>query len=118
MRSHRGSAQYLLVLVDDHSRLKMAYPMRSKDEAIAYVRRFVAALNALCSRGKDEPVQVVGTLPRDNAGEFISREFREFLDDEAIASSTCPPHVHSLNGVAERAIRSIMELVGSNLVAS
>ena len=49
---------------------------------------------------------------------LISREFREFLDDEAIASSTCPPHVHSLNGVAERAIRSIMELVRSNLVAS
>ena len=118
VRSHRGSARYLLVLVDDHSRLKLAYPMRSKDEAISYVRRFVASLNALCSRGKDEPVQVVGTLHRDNAGEFISREFREFLDDEAIASSTCPPHVHSLNGVAERAIRSIMELVRSNLVAS
>eukprot|EP00965_Chrysotila_dentata_P019781 656204-Pleurochrysis_carterae.AAC.1 len=27
-----------------------------------------------------------------------------------IHSTTCPPHVHELNGVAERAIRSIMEL--------
>jgi transposase InsO family protein len=116
--SHRGSFKYLLVLVDDHSRLKMAYPMQNKGQAINYVRRFVSALNALCSRGKTERIKVVGSLHTDNAGEFLSREFSEFLDTELIKGTTCPPHVHSLNGVAERAIRSIMERVRSNLVAS
>ena len=32
--------------------------------------------------------------------------------------TTCPPHAHQLNGVAERAIRSIMEQIRVNLVAS
>ena len=118
VRSHRGGFKYLLVLVDDHSRFKMAYPMATKGQAVTYVKQFVASLNALCSRGKSEPVKVVGSLHTDNAGEFLSREFSEFLDEQLIEQSACPPHVHSLNGVAERAIRSIMEVVRSNLIAS
>ena len=45
----------------------------------------------------------------DNAGEFLSREFKKMLTDKGIHQTTCPPHVHQLNGVAERAIRSLME---------
>ena len=63
-------------------------------------------------------VRIVGSLHTDNAGEFLSKEFREFLDTELIDSSTCPPHVHQLNGIAERAIRSVMENTRSHLVAS
>eukprot|EP00965_Chrysotila_dentata_P075143 2482232-Pleurochrysis_carterae.AAC.1 len=62
--------------------------------------------------------RTVGTLHSDNAGEFLSREFTELLASDGVHTSTCPPHVHQLNGVAERAIRSIMELARANLVAS
>ena len=61
---------------------------------------------------------MVGHLHMDNAGEFLSREFKDFLDEELISQTTCPPHVHQLNGVAERAIRSIMEQTRAHLVAS
>lgn len=54
----------------------------------------------------------------DNAGEFLSREFTEYLESESIARTTCPPHVHQLNGVAERAIRSVMEIVRATREAS
>ena len=54
----------------------------------------------------------------ENAGEFLSTEFRKMLTDKGIHQMTCPPHVHQLNGVAERAIRSVMEQVRVNLVAS
>ena len=54
----------------------------------------------------------------DNAGEFISRQFRELLDENLIHQSTSPPHISDLNGVAERAIRSVMEGVRSDLAAS
>jgi len=60
----------------------------------------------------------VGQLHIDNAGEFLSNEFNEFLDEESITRTTCPPHVHQLNGVAERSIRSIMEVVRSTREAS
>ena len=59
---------------------------------------------------------VVGSFHTDNAGEFISRDFTEFLAN--IRHTTCPPHVHQLNGVAERAIRSIVELMRSDLTVS
>ena len=35
-----------------------------------------------------------------------------------IDRSLSPPHVHQLNGTAERAIRTVMEQVRANLVAS
>ena len=60
----------------------------------------------------------MGQLQLDNAGEFMSREFTEYLEDESIARTTCPPHVHQLNGVAERSIRSIMEIVRATREAS
>ena len=101
-----------------HSRFKQVYFLKSKSEALQRVRSFVAKLNALSSIGKPEPVRVVGQLHMDNAGEFLSGEFNEFLDSEGITRTTCPPHVHQLNGVAERAIRSVMEVVRSTREAS
>ena len=117
-RSHGRGYQYMLVLVDDHSRTLAVRFLRHKGEALAGVRSFVAELNAAVSKHSPETKHVVGTLHTDNAGEFLSREFSEFLDAEGIDRSLCPPHVHQLNGVAERAIRSIMQQVRSNLVAS
>ena len=84
---------YFIVLVDDHSRFKAAYFLKRKSDAVARVRAFVTKLNALASRGKPEPVRVIGQLHMDNAGEFLSREFDEFLDQESILRTTCPPHV-------------------------
>ena len=63
-------------------------------------------------------MRIVGTLHSDNAGEFVSHEFREFLADESVHQTTSPPHAHALNGVAERAIKSIMSLARANLQSS
>ena len=118
-RSQHGFA-YFLVLVDDHSRFKQVYFLKNKSDALNRVKSFVAKLNAICNVGKPEAerVRVVGQLHLDNAGEFLSREFTEYLDSESITRTTCPPHVHQLNGVAERAIRSIMEIVRATREAS
>ena len=116
-RSQHGFL-YFLVLVDDHSRFKQVYFLKHKSEAIKRIRSFVSKLNALASIGKPEPVRIVGQLHMDNAGEFLSHEFTEYLDTESITRTTCPPHVHQLNGVAERSIRSIMEIVRATREAS
>ena len=107
-----------MVLVDNHSRFKQVYFLKDKSEALEKVKSFVAKLNSICNVGKAEPVRIVGQLHLDNAGEFLSREFTEFLDEESITRTTCPPYVHQLNGVAERAIRSIMEVVRAKKEAS
>ena len=118
-RSQHGFT-YFLVLVDDHSRFKQVYFLKHKDEAPRRIKSFVAKLNSICNVGKPESerVRIIGQLHLDNAGEFLSREFTEYLDNESIARTTCPPHVHQLNGVAERAIRSVMEIVRATREAS
>eukprot|EP00965_Chrysotila_dentata_P132054 4365394-Pleurochrysis_carterae.AAC.1 len=86
--------------------------LRAKSEAPAAVRTFIASFTALLNRNRRDggASQVVGTFHSDNAGEFLSADFANFLATNGVNATTCPPHVHQLNGVAERAIRSIMEL--------
>eukprot|EP00965_Chrysotila_dentata_P260823 6214045-Pleurochrysis_carterae.AAC.6 len=78
----------------------------------------MASFTSLLNRKGDSLRHVIGTLHSDNAGEFGSTEFSDFLASRGVHSTTCPPSEHQLNGVAERAIRSIMELTRSSLVAS
>ena len=40
------------------------------------------------------------------------------LDEELVSQTRCPAHVHQLNGVAERSIRTILENVRANMAAS
>ncbi|KAL3932453.1 MAG: hypothetical protein SGPRY_000696 [Prymnesium sp.] len=79
-------------------------------------KRFLANFNALARKHSDRPIRVTGSLRRDNACEFISREFSELLDEDImVAGTNCPPHVYQLNRVAEGAIRSILGLARSYL---
>ena len=116
--SATGGYRYALVLVDDHSRFKFVYFLKTKDDALKRVRTFIGELKATLNKGRPEPAHVLGSLRSDNAGEFLSREFKDLLDSELVSQTTCPPHVHSLNGVAERAIRSIVENARSHMQAS
>ena len=116
-RSLVGSYQYMLVLVDDHSRFISVHFLARKSDAPQEIRAYVANLNAMVNSTKAVATQIVGTLHTDNAGEFLSHEFGAFLDEQLITQTTCPPHVHSLNGVAERAIRAVVENMRSTMVA-
>ena len=112
-----GGYKYALVLVDDHTRFKFVYFLKAKSEAPDKIRAFISSMNAHASSNSAAPVRVVGSLHTDNAGEFLSRKFTDLLDHELVAQTTCPPHVHALNGVAERAINSILALTRSYLTA-
>ena len=116
--SAHGHFRYTLVLVDDHSRFKAVYFLKNKSDQGRHVKSFVARINALLNAGKPQPTQVVGSLLTDNAGEFLSHEFARYLENESIDHTTCPPYVHELNGVAERAIRSIMDSARAFLTSS
>ena len=112
-----GGHKYALILVDDHTRFKFVYFMKAKSEAPDKIRSFIASMNSHASLNSAAPIRVVGSLHTDNAGEFLSRKFTELLDEELVAQTTCPPHVHALNGVAERAISSVLALTRSYLTA-
>jgi len=92
--------------------------MGNKSEAGERIKQFVAQLNAYLSAGKATPIRAVGYVHTDNAGEFLSRDMQAFLASETIHQTTCPPYVHALNGVTERAIRSIFECARTAISAS
>ena len=99
------------------TRFKFEYPLVARRDAPAIIRRFIASFNALASRPGGS-MRCVGTLHTDGAGEFTSHKFRDELADSRINKSESPPEVHALNGVAERAIRSIFSHVRADLAAS
>ena len=115
-----GQNKFVLVLVDDHSRFKFAYPIRRRQDAPAQLRRFVASFNAMArnTQHQGHGLRTIGSLQHDKAGEFISREFQDFLAGNLVKQITTPAEIKALNGVAERAIRSIMEQMRSMMVAS
>ena len=96
-RSWLGGFQYALVLTDDHTRFKFIYFLKAKSDAPDRMRRFIASFNAMANLRSDAVVRVVSTLHTDNAGEFLSKQFQELLDDALVAQTTFPPHVHQLN---------------------
>ena len=112
-----GHFQYLLVLVDDHSRFKFVFPLVNRSDAPGVIQTFVASFNHY-ARNPDVSARAIGTLLTDGAGEFTSKKFRDELSTELVNKLESPPEVHSLNGVAERAIKSIFAQVRSNLSAS
>eukprot|EP00965_Chrysotila_dentata_P191365 6174475-Pleurochrysis_carterae.AAC.3 len=78
----------------------------------------MASFTSLLNKKNDAPRHIIRTLHSDNAEKFWFNEFSDFLATHGVHNTTCPPHVHQLNDVAERAILSIIELKRSSLASS
>ena len=117
LKSAVGGFEYLLVLVDDHSRFKFAFPLAHRRDAPTKIRQFIASFNRLANRPGSH-MQCVGTLHTDGAGEFTSGKFRDELAEVSVHKTESSPEVHSMNGVAERAIKSIFAQVRADLETS
>lgn len=105
-------ARYLLLLVDDHSRYKWLRPTTTKDEAFGLIQQYVAAAECM------HPGQRVSVLHTDNGGEFVSNEFDAWLRQRGIRRELTVPYTPHQNGVAERAMRTIVEMARAMLFAA
>jgi transposase InsO family protein len=59
----------------------------------------------------------IKTLRSNNGGEFMSKNFDDFLRECGIQRQTSAPYTPQQNGVAEQANRTIMECVKSMILA-
>ena len=98
--------KYLMLLIDDSSRFRIATPMRSREEASAKIRGFVSRFNALAAASGGR-IARVGSLLSDGAKELVSNELQEYLDDNGADKKESPPGVDALNGCAERGILAV-----------
>ena len=54
-------------------------------------------------------------IKSDKGGAFISKEYRQFCKNRNIEIENCTPRIHTGNGVVERAIQTLKNLVLTNM---
>jgi hypothetical protein len=106
----QGGNKYMFLIVDDHSRYMWAFLIKTKDEVFECFKKFKNLMEVeLGTRLK--------TLRTDNGGEFTSRAFEDFCDQEGITHQFSAPYTPQQNGVVERRNRSVLGMTRSILKA-
>ena len=106
--------KYLLVMVDGYSR-KIVHELRkSQAEFDVTWEHHVAQVEAeLATSGR-----IVANLVSDGAKYFDTRRMQAFNAKNGIAHLVSPPYTQELNHVAERTVRTVVEMARSMLIHS
>ncbi|CAI7840858.1 unnamed protein product, partial [Closterium sp. NIES-54] len=104
-----GGARYLITFIDDYSRHITVYLLRHRSEAFSCFKDYVTRVHNMHSP------RTIKAFRSDGALEFNSDAFTSFLKAHDIARHRSTPYTPEQNGVAERANRSILEMVCSML---
>jgi hypothetical protein len=100
--SYPNRRKFLIVSVDDYSRLARAYSIKTKDETGDYFEKFLQSARNLL--GKEEKVCY---LRSDQGGEFAGGKCLEVMDREGIEWDPSPPYTPQLNGLVERCQKTL-----------
>lgn len=100
----REGYRYWVTFIDDYSKETVVYPMKYKSQTFQRFKQYKATFE------KDDESKIL-RLVSDNGGEYLSKEFEDFIHSEGIKHEPGPPHSPELNGVAERANRTLCERV-------
>jgi len=101
-----GGKRYFVTFIDDYSRCCMVHFMKHKSEIINKFREFETIVTNECDLK-------LGALRTDNGGEYISREFQEYLKSRGIRHEPTIAYTPEQNGVAERLNRTLVEAARS-----
>ena len=102
--------QYFLLLIDDATWYTTVNFMKTKDEATAKVKHYLAYLKT-----HEKPPQVIHT---DCGTEFLNENLCSWCQTEGIDLQSTTPYSLSQNGVAERMNRTLVELACTMLIAA
>lgn len=98
--------RYFVTFIDDYSRCCKVYFMKQKCEVLDKFKEFEMIFTNECG-------QNIGRLRTDNGGEYVSKEFEEYLKTKGIHHETTVPYTPEQNGVAERKNRTLIEAARS-----
>ena len=90
----RGDFEYMFA--NDHSRYGYIYLMHHKSKTSGKFRQFK-------SKTEKQLSKTIKALRSDRGGEYLSREFLDFLTNNGILTQLTPPGTPQLNGVVENA---------------
>ncbi|CAI7813006.1 unnamed protein product [Closterium sp. NIES-54] len=100
-----AEAEYFLTIVDVYTRMTWVYVLSKKSDVAETVK---TDWLPMVERQQDRLVKAIRT---DRGGEFLSKEFGLWLKKNGIKHSLTMPYSPAMNGIAERANRTITETV-------
>ncbi|MBW0470564.1 hypothetical protein O181_010279 [Austropuccinia psidii MF-1] len=100
---------YGMIIQDHFSSLVMSYALRSKSEAPQFLMNWISQSSNLMAHS-------VKMLWTDNAGEFLSKLLKIFLEQRGIIHETIVPYEHHQADKIEETNRTIAEATRSMLI--
>ncbi|CAI7799999.1 unnamed protein product [Closterium sp. NIES-54] len=105
-----AGAEYFLTIVDVYTRMTWVYVLSKKSDVAETVK---TDRLPMVERQQDRLVKAIRT---DRGGEFLSKEFSLWLKKNGIRHSLTRPYSPAMNGIAERANRTITETARGLLI--
>ncbi|CAI7919043.1 unnamed protein product [Closterium sp. NIES-54] len=103
-------AEYFLTIVDVYTRMTCVYVLFKKTDVAETVK---TDWLPMVERQQDRLVKAIRT---DQGGEFLSKDFSLWLKKNGIRHSLTMPYSPAMNGIAERANRTITETARGLLI--
>nr|GEX91243.1 retrotransposon protein, putative, unclassified [Tanacetum cinerariifolium] len=94
--------KYILVIVDDYSRFTWVKFLRSKDETLDFIIKFLKMIQIRLKVS-------VRRIRTDNGTEFVNHMLRDYYEEVSISHETSVARSSQKNGVVERRNRTLIE---------
>ncbi|GJY98403.1 retrovirus-related pol polyprotein from transposon TNT 1-94 [Tanacetum coccineum] len=101
--------KYILIIVDDYSRFTWVKCLRSKDEALDFIIKFLKMIQVRL----EVPVRRIRT---NNGTEFVNQTLREYYEKVGISHETSVARSPQQNSVVERRNRTLIEATYTMLI--
>jgi len=103
--------KYFVTFIDDFSRFTWIYFFQSKTDVFSTFQAFIVFV-------KNQFFAHIKILRSDSGGEYMSKEFQEYLKNKEILSQRSCPYTPQQNEVAERKNRHLLDVVRTLLIDS
>ncbi|CAI7865162.1 unnamed protein product [Closterium sp. NIES-53] len=104
----KGGARFLLVMLDDATRMCWTRRLNAKGDAAKAIQEWALEV---CNDDKKR-IKVIRT---DGGGEFVNNELAKWMKSKGIKHDVTTPYTPQQNGAAERLNRTLVEAVRSLL---
>jgi len=103
-----GGNKYFISFVDEFSRKIWLYLIKAKSEAFDMFQKFKVLVEKQCGKS-------IKILRTDGGGEYTSKVFEKFCEDNGIMHEVIAPYTPHHNGLAERRNKSLLDMTRSML---
>ncbi|CAI7809772.1 unnamed protein product [Closterium sp. NIES-53] len=105
----KDGSLYFLLLKDRHTRFVWVMPIARKSDVLREFKKWLVLVEWQTKKS-------VLMLRSDRGGEFLGKEFTEFVDGKGIVNDLTCPYTPQQNGMAEQEMRTTVESVRTMLL--